>query len=137
MLSLVKKPAFAIVILATLMNSGCILISRKTRIPTEQQLLPAQSRTRAELLQDLDERSKSISSLTAKVLLDVTSGRNKSDVLTEYRQTQGTLIVDRPKQVRIRVLAPVVSTTVVDMVDRKSTRLNSSHIPLSRMPSSA
>ena len=113
---IIKRPAFAAVILATLMSSGCIVISRKTHIPTDQQLLPAQSRTRSELLQDLDERSQSISSLTAKVLLDVASGRNKSDVLTEYRQTQGILIVDRPKQVRIRVLAPVVSTTVVDMV---------------------
>ena len=29
------------------------------------------------------------------------------------------------------------TVTVADLVDRKSTRLNSSHIPLSRMPSSA
>ena len=30
-----------------------------------------------------------------------------------------------------------IDPIVADLVDRKSTRLNSSHIPLSRMPSSA
>ena len=30
-----------------------------------------------------------------------------------------------------------LATRIFDVVDRKSTRLNSSHIPLSRMPSSA
>ena len=32
---------------------------------------------------------------------------------------------------------PVAMKRLVDALDRKSTRLNSSHIPLSRMPSSA
>ena len=36
-----------------------------------------------------------------------------------------------------RDLMPVITTTSQPNVDRKSTRLNSSHIPLSRMPSSA
>src|SRR5215471_9361477 len=111
-----KKSAIAFCVGSMLLTSGCLSISRKTRIPTDQQLLPAHSSSRSELLESLEERSKAISSLTAKVLLDVSSGRNKSDVLTEYRETQGILIVDRPNQVRIRVLAPVVSTTVVDMV---------------------
>ena len=57
-----KRIAFACMILATLMSSGCLTISRKTRIPTDQQLLPAESRTREELLQDLDARSSAISS---------------------------------------------------------------------------
>ena len=30
-----------------------------------------------------------------------------------------------------------ISNIALDLIDRKSTRLNSSHIPLSRMPSSA
>ena len=32
---------------------------------------------------------------------------------------------------------PIGVTTALSQIDRKSTRLNSSHIPLSRMPSSA
>ena len=36
-----------------------------------------------------------------------------------------------------RVACETILTTGIAFVDRKSTRLNSSHIPLSRMPSSA
>jgi outer membrane lipoprotein-sorting protein len=36
--------------------------------------------------------------------------------LPEYRQTAGIIQVDRPKQVRLQILAPVIATTVVDMV---------------------
>src|SRR5215471_10286908 len=111
-----KKSAIAFCVGAMALTSGCLTISRKTKIPTDQQLLPAESQSRTQLLENLENLSKAISSLTAKVSLDVSSGKNKSDVLTEYRETQGILIVDRPNQVRMRVLAPVVSTTVVDMV---------------------
>ena len=36
-----------------------------------------------------------------------------------------------------RAIALDLASTGVDVVDRKSTRLNSSHIPLTRLPSSA
>ena len=48
-------------------------------------------------------------------------------------------LVDRPR-VMIRDRKPEICGDFVSMnrvIDRKSTRLNSSHIPLSRMPSSA
>lgn len=111
-----KKLGLACILLTTLMGTGCLQISRKTRIPADQQLLPGETRTRAELLQDLETRSSAISSLTAAVRFDLSSGKNKSDFLTQYPQTKGVLIVDRPHQVRIRIQAPVISTTVVDMV---------------------
>src|SRR5215475_57677 len=112
----VKKLPTAFLVFSLALTSGCLTISRKTRIPTDQQLLPAESQSRTQLLEHLENLSNSISSLTAEVSLDVSSGRSKSDVLTGYRETQGILIVDRPNQVRMRVLAPVVATTVVDMV---------------------
>jgi outer membrane lipoprotein-sorting protein len=101
------------VLLAGLALSGCI--SRKTTIPVDERLFPAESRTRAELLQDLEKRSQAISTLAAKVALDVSGGGN-TGVLTEYRETTGIIQVDRPKQVRLQIQAPVISTTVVDMV---------------------
>ena len=116
MRSNIKRLVLACSILGCLLGTGCLQVSRKTRIPADQRLLPAQTKSRDELLRDLEARSGAVSSLTAAVLLDVSSGQNKSDVLTEYRQTKGILQVDRPKQVRIRIQAPVVATTVVDMV---------------------
>jgi outer membrane lipoprotein-sorting protein len=103
----------AIILLLGIIFSGCI--ARKTTIPPDERLLPAQDRTRAELLEDLEKQSKEISTLAAKVALDVSGGGN-TGVLTEYRETTGIIQVDRPKQVRLQILAPVISTTVVDMV---------------------
>jgi len=107
-----KKLTFFIVSVA-LMFSGCV---RKTRIPVDQQLLPAKDSTREELMQDLEKRSKAIATLVAKVELDVSGGGMKSQVLTEYPKTAGIIQIVRPKQVRMQILAPVISTTVADMV---------------------
>ena len=62
----------------------------------------------------------------------------------KYEQTRnaaeeiGNFIVEclRPIFPRITYYEPLDSRVEV-LIDRKSTRLNSSHIPLSRMPSSA
>jgi outer membrane lipoprotein-sorting protein len=93
--------------------SGCL--SRRTLVPIDRQLLPGETRTRAELMADLEKRSQGVSTLVAKIDLDV-SGGEKTGVLTEYRKTAGIIQVDRPKQVRIQILAPVIATVVADMV---------------------
>jgi membrane protein YqaA with SNARE-associated domain/outer membrane lipoprotein-sorting protein len=109
--------------LGTLLSSGCI--SRTVKVPADQQLLPGQIKTRAELLSDLEVRSKAISTMTAKVALDLANGGRKTDEIEEYRQATGIIMVDRPKQVRLRVLAPVIATTVADMVsDGKEYRVS-------------
>jgi len=36
--------------------------------------------------------------------------------LTEYHQTTGYVVVDRPKQIRFKVVAPIVLSTIADMV---------------------
>ena len=62
------------------------------------------------------------------------------EVLTERTVVSTALVLtilpERALDVVSEVLEPVVPVVVVPS-DRKSTRLNSSHIPLSRMPSSA
>src|SRR5262245_57431236 len=50
------KSVAVMLVLIALTMSGCI--SRKTRIPADQRPLPALSKTRAELMQDLEGRSK-------------------------------------------------------------------------------
>ncbi len=99
--------------IAGLFASGCI--SKTIRVPADQQLYAAQTKSRSELIQGLQERSKAISTMTAtKIGLDVAS--RKPDQIKEYLQFPGIIVVDRPSQVRLRVLAPVVGTTVADMV---------------------
>ena len=103
-----------IVLLLSLVQVSCI---KKTRpIPPDQRLLPAKSATRAELLQDLEERSKQVETLKGSITLDLSGGGPKSGVLTEYRQTRGVVVVRRPDHVRIQVQAPLVLTTLATMV---------------------
>ena len=62
-------------------------------------------------------------------------GRNDDDALERVRRAreQGRIL---PLETIVAQAERELDANVVD-VDRKSTRLNSSHIPLSRMPSSA
>jgi outer membrane lipoprotein-sorting protein len=112
-----------IVFLLLLFSVSCI--STKRVVPQEQRLLPAKSATRAELFDALLERSKEVQTFQGTMTLDLTGGGAKSGVLTEYHQTRGILVVDRPKYLRMKVQAPVVLTTLVDMVsDGKQYRVS-------------
>src|SRR6476661_4870024 len=99
-----------------LVPAGCISISRTRVIPQNQRLLPAKTATKEELLKGLEEKSKEVHTLKGTVTLDVSGGGSQSGVLTEYRQTTGYVLVDRPVNIRIKVLAPIVASTVFDMV---------------------
>jgi outer membrane lipoprotein-sorting protein len=103
-----------VVFLLLLVSVSCV--SRKRVVPQEERLLPAKSATRAELFDALLERSKEVQTFQGTMTLDLTGGGAKSGVLTEYHQTRGILLVDRPKRLRMKVQAPVVLTTVADMV---------------------
>jgi len=103
-----------VLILLLLFPASCI--SRKRVLPEEQRLLPAKPATRAELVQDLEAKSNSIQTLQGTVSLDLSGGGAKSGVLTEYHQTTGYVVVDRPKQIRFKVVAPIILSTIVDMV---------------------
>jgi hypothetical protein len=93
---------------------GCI--SSKRVIPPDQRLLPAKSANKAELLQGLEQKSRQIQTMNGTVMLDVTGGGSQTGVLTEYRQTKGYVLVDRPSSIRVKVLLPLLASTVFDMV---------------------
>jgi len=102
-------------ILLLLVPASCI--SRKRVLPEEQRLLPAKTATRAELFQELEARSKAVQSLQGTISLDLSQGGGaKSGVLTEYHQTTGYVVVDRPRHIRFKVVAPIVLSTIADMV---------------------
>jgi len=103
-----------VLILLLLFPASCI--SRKRVLSEEQRLLPTKTATRSELVQELEARSNSIQTLQGTVSLDLSGGGAKSGVLTEYHQTTGYVVVDRPKQIRFKVVAPIVLSTIADMV---------------------
>jgi len=103
-----------IFILLLLVPASCL--SRRRVLPEEQRLLPAKAATRAELSEYLVARSHEVQTLQGTISLDLTGGGAKSGVLTEYHQTKGYVLVDRPNHIRLKVEAPIVLSTVLDMV---------------------
>jgi hypothetical protein len=104
-----------IFVLLPLIQASCI--STKRTIPLEARPLPAKSASRADLLRGLEEQSNQIRTLQGTITLDASSGGNvKTEVMTEYRQTKGFVLVERPNHVRLRIQAPLALATVFDMV---------------------
>ena len=104
-------------------QAGCIATKRP--IPAELRPLPAKTVSRADLLTGLEEKSKQIRTLQATVALDASGGAMTTGVLTEYRQTKGFVIVDRPSHIRMKAQAPLALATVFDMVsDGKQYRVS-------------
>jgi len=100
--------------LLLLVQAGCI--KKTTVVPQSERLLPAQTATRSELLQALQEKSKQLETLKATVGIEFSRGGAKSGVLDEYRETKGYVFVERPSHIRVQVQMPVVLTTVAIMV---------------------
>lgn len=87
-------------------------------IPPSQRLLPAQTRSFTDLLQDLRVRSQAIHTVkAAKVLFQPSGGARKKGELTETRvPISGFILVDRPNDIRIRLNLPLLGTTGADLI---------------------
>ena len=105
---------YALVVLMVCLASGCL--SRKRRIPPSQQPFPAQTLTRAELLQRLQDRSGAIRSMTASVAFLASGGGIDTGEITDWRETTASILVERPGRIRVIVKLPVLGTTLADMV---------------------
>lgn len=88
-------------------------------------MLPAKTASKEELFQKLEENSSKIRTLMGNVVMDVSGGGKQTGVLTEYRSTTGYVFVERPHNIRVKVLLPLVLSTVADMVsDGKEYRIS-------------
>jgi outer membrane lipoprotein-sorting protein len=72
--------------------------------------------TREELLDKYNEIAKGVKSVNATVELRPTAGSKYSGVIEEYHEVKAFLLAQRPAQIRMIGQAPVVGTTVFDMV---------------------
>lgn len=101
-------------VLLLVVQAGCV--SRRRVLPQEERLLPAKTASREELFHQLQERSNSVQTLQGTIFLDLSGGGVKSGVLTEYHQTTAYVVVNRPRQIRFKVVIPIVLSTIADMV---------------------
>jgi outer membrane lipoprotein-sorting protein len=106
-------------ILATLavISCGCGDRGVKGRtILTKAQTPVAKDATREELLDQYNLIARGTKTLNATVELKPTAGSKYSGVIDEYHEVKAFLLAARPAQIRVIGQAPVVGTTVFDMV---------------------
>ncbi len=104
--------AFAAMLLAT---PGC-LVRKVTRVHAPGQTLPARDASLAELVAKIDAWSNDIHTMTATVDLEPAAGSVYSGVIKEYHDVKGFVLLQRPSTIRLLGQAPVVRTTIFDMV---------------------
>ena len=101
-----------IVILMT--ASGCAV--RRTTVVPRSQTPPAKEASARELVDRVNKTSAAIRTLSAQVDLAPTAGSVYSGMITEYRDVKGFILYQKPATIRIIGQAPVVRTTIFDMV---------------------
>jgi hypothetical protein len=103
---------------------GCAVKSER-RIARDALPLPAREASPADLIDKINAQSAAIRTLVATVELEPTAGSVYSGVIKEYRDVRGFVLLEKPKLIRMIGQAPVVRTTIFDMVsDGEAFRLS-------------
>jgi outer membrane lipoprotein-sorting protein len=94
---------------------GC-LVTKVRHIHAQTQPGPLRDASLAELVAKIDAWGGPIHTMTAMVDLTPTSGSVYSGVIKEYHDVKGVILLQRPSTIRMQGLAPLVRTTIFDMV---------------------
>lgn len=100
-------------------------VKRTTRVAPSVAPPPARDASSAELVARVNAQSEAIQTLVATVEMEPTAGSIYSGVIKEYRDVRGFVLLQKPAMIRIVGQAPVVRTTIFDMVsDGREFRLS-------------
>lgn len=103
-------------LIALLLNfAGCAVKTEK-RVSPAAVPPPAREASSAELIARVNARNEAIRTLVATVELEPTAGSVYSGVIKEYRDVRGFILLETPRMIRMIGQAPVVRTTLFDMV---------------------
>ncbi|MGH9795848.1 MAG: hypothetical protein ACRD5G_13845 [Candidatus Acidiferrales bacterium] len=89
--------------------------SKKDRIKPAEMLV-AKDATAEQLIVAYNQQADAVRSLNARVELNPVAGSAYSGVIEDYRDVRGFILAQKPSHVRMIGQAPVVATTVFDMV---------------------
>ena len=78
--------------------------------------VPARDASLTQLVSKIDGWSSAIHTLTATVDLEPRAGSAYSGVIKEYHDVRGFVLLQTPSMIRLQGQAPVVRTTIFDMV---------------------
>ena len=120
-----RRRWFGLTLLSVLLaTSGCA-VRRTTKVPSAQLSPPAREASLAELVHQINAQSEAIRTFSATVDLEPTAGSVYSGVIKEYHDVKGFILVERPAMIRMIGQAPIVRTSIFDMVsDGREFRLS-------------
>jgi outer membrane lipoprotein-sorting protein len=119
-----KKPACLLILLVFLSSSRCswFRVKQTLRVPVSEQALPAKTASLEELTRVINDRAREIQSLKLTVIYQLTGGSINTGEISNYRETDGFILLKQPGQ--IRLIGQAFKVTVFDMAsDGKEFRI--------------
>lgn len=77
--------------------------------------------TRQQLIASYNDRANSVRSLNASVSMKLTAGTAYSGIIKDYHEISGFILAQKPASIRVIGQAPIVGTTIFDMVSDGAT----------------
>jgi outer membrane lipoprotein-sorting protein len=109
------RTARAASLLLVALVTGCGPVKKTTHIAPAQQIRPALSATKAQLVAAYNAQAASVQSLNATVDLALTAGSEYTGVIEQYHDVHAFILAQRPASIRMIGQAPVVAKDVFDM----------------------
>ena len=119
-----RKTASLLILLTFLASSNCswFRVKQTHRIPASEQALPAKTASLEELVQAVNDAAQKIQALKLTVIYQLTGGSINSGEISNYRETDGFVLAQRPAW--IRLIGQAFKVKVFDMVsDGKQFRI--------------
>ena len=110
------KALSGISLLALLLAAPGCAVRKETHVHPPGPTPPALDANLADLVTKINSWSAAINTLTATVDLEPTAGSVYTGVIKEYHDVKGFILLQKPSMLRMQGQAPVVRTTIFDMV---------------------
>jgi outer membrane lipoprotein-sorting protein len=112
-----NKPAYisALVGVAVLVCAGCA-VKHTTRVAASAVPLPPVAASASELADRLQKQHDAVHTMTAIMGLEPTAGSVYSGVISQYHDVRAAVLLQSPDEIRMQGQAPVVRTSIFDMV---------------------
>ena len=110
------KALSGISLLALLLAAPGCAVRKETHVHPPGQTPPALDANLADLVTKINSWSGAINTITATVDLEPTAGSVYTGVIKEYHDVKGFILLQKPSMLRMQGQAPVVRTTIFDMV---------------------
>ena len=111
----IRTLATAAALLLPLLLSGCFILSTTRRLPIPRPPATVQTVTPDILVADLNQRWKSLDTLTATVEIQASVLKSKEGLARDYTTFRGHILIRKPEFLRVLGQVPVLGTKMFDM----------------------